>query len=495
MIQDVPIRVQTKSPTKCLQVYVDNFCYAATQSEDGSYIPTIRRAAIHGIQSLSPPPAITGHTEGKHPISEKKLKQGDGDFGTTKDMIGFRFNGIKWTVQLPPKKAKAYIKETHNILRRKAVSIKKFQTLVGKLRHASMILPAAKGFFTLLNDAMKGNPTLIRLGKHSEVRAALEDLISLLRLLGSRPTHIWELVPDMPHYVGYHDAVAEGARGVWFSLINDTPPVVWREAFPNDISSEVISKDNPHGCLTNSDLELAAEVMAVEVALTGAPNMKHAPLGTLCDNTPTVSWIDRMTSKSKSPTAGRLLQGLAFMLYCCHAGRLTTVHVPGVDNVMADIASRPSKAQTLFCASSPLSNTNFLSLFDTAFPLPNAQAWTLAMVPQWLKSNVVFETLRGKRLELRQWTGPSANATGERGRRTAASFPKPATSWQVLAWTNSSHLLLLCGKDSTVSELRSRFSQSKGLSGTLPKGLFWTDIPTPAVPPRPSNHLTSPLPI
>jgi hypothetical protein len=182
------------------------------------------------------------------------------------------------------------------------------------------------------------------------------------------------------------------------------------------------------------------------------------------------------------------------MLYCCHAGRLTTVHVPGVENVMSDIASCPSKAQTLFCPLSLLSNTNFLSLFDTAFPLPNTQAWTLAMVPQWLKSNV-FEMLRGKQLELRQWTGPSANPTGQCGRRTAISFPKPATSWQVLAWTNSSRLLLPCGKDSTVLELRSRFIQLKGLSGTLPKGLFWTDIPTLAVPSRPSNHLTSPLPV
>jgi hypothetical protein len=102
-----------------------------------------------------------------------------------------------------------------------------------------------------------------------------------------------------------------------------------------------------------------------------------------------------MASKSKSPTAGRLLKGLAFMLYSCHAGRLTTVHVPGIDNVMADIASWPSKAQTLYFAASPLSDTNFLSLFDIVFPLPDAQAWTLATVPQWLRYNV-FKTLRGK---------------------------------------------------------------------------------------------------
>ena len=53
-------------------------------------------------------------------------------------------------------------------------------------------------------------------------------------------------------------------------------------------------------------------------------------------------------SQSNTPTAGRLLRGLAFMLYCAQAGRLTTVHVPGVENVMADIASRPSKAQQMF---------------------------------------------------------------------------------------------------------------------------------------------------
>jgi len=85
-------------------------------------------------------------------------------------------------------------------------------------------------------------------------------------------------------------------------------------------------------------MELAAEVLTVGIALNRITNPKHILLGTLCDNTPTVSWIDKMASKSKSPTAGRLLHGLAFMLDCVHAGRLTTVHVPDVDNVMANIA-------------------------------------------------------------------------------------------------------------------------------------------------------------
>jgi hypothetical protein len=55
---------------------------------------------------------------------------------------------------------------------------------------------------------------------------ALEDIISLLCILSLRPTHVRELVPDMPHYVGYHDAAAEGAGGVWFMLVDDMPPQV-----------------------------------------------------------------------------------------------------------------------------------------------------------------------------------------------------------------------------------------------------------------------------
>jgi hypothetical protein len=216
---------------------------------------------------------------------ESKLLKEDGNFESKKDMIGFRFDGIKGTVYLPPEKAAAYIRETHHILRRKSVPLKILQGVVGKLRHASIILPMAHGFFTPFNAAMKGSPKHIILGANLEVRVALEDLCTLLRILASRPTHVQELVPNMPQYVGYHNVAADGAGGVWFSLVNNMSPVVWRAAFPQDIASEVVSDDNPEGRLTNSDLQLAAEVMAVGVALAVAPNVKHVPLGTLCDNT------------------------------------------------------------------------------------------------------------------------------------------------------------------------------------------------------------------
>jgi hypothetical protein len=179
-IENVPTRAQTAMPTKLLQMYVDNFCNAAMQSLDGSHVLMIRQVLIHGVHVVFPEPAVTGHQNGKDPLSKKKLKQGDGDFVSAKDMIGFTFDGIKRTIQLPLVKAKAYIRETHRILRWKSVRLKDLQTLVGKLRHASIILPAARGFFTPINMAMKIGTKVTRLGKASEIRAALEDLCLML---------------------------------------------------------------------------------------------------------------------------------------------------------------------------------------------------------------------------------------------------------------------------------------------------------------------------
>ncbi len=111
-IEDVPMKGRAEAPSKLLQVYVDNFSYAATQFKDGAHILIIRWAAIHGIEAVFPPPSITQHQGGKEPISERKLLKGDGNFESKKDMIGFRFDGIKQTVHLPPEKAVAYIKKT-----------------------------------------------------------------------------------------------------------------------------------------------------------------------------------------------------------------------------------------------------------------------------------------------------------------------------------------------------------------------------------------------
>jgi hypothetical protein len=490
-IPNVPPRARTDSPTKLLQVYVDDFCNAATESTEGLHLARVRRASIHGVHAIFPEPAVTNHKNGKEPISRGKLEKGDGNFVTTKTMIGIVFDGIKRTVCLPKDKAKKYIREARVMLRRATIPWKTFQTTIGKLRHAALILPATQGFFTPLNNVLKAPTKTIKL--NDNCRDAILDTCALIHRLSKRPTHVNELLPNPPSYVAYHDASAEGAGGVWFSLSTDMQPLLWRITFPRDITDSVISDDNPSGRITNSDLELAAEVLAVGIILVEAQAIKHKTLGTLCDNSPTVGWIDQMASRSMYPTAGRLLRGLAFMLHTCHTGQIITIHVPGEENVMADVASRPEKALAMFAPTKTnLSDAEFRSSFDVAFPLPNKQEWALATVPEWLKSNV-FETLRGKQLTLQQWTVSRDRSTGQRGRGTAqcttrAAKENPLPTQEIC----SSPLLLPCGKASTASDVRSRFSQCRKLSAPSPKSTFWTDIGTHDDPPRHSTPSTSP---
>ncbi len=492
-IQSFPPRARSTTPSTLLQVFVDDFCHAVTELKDGTHIPMVHRASVHGIHSFFPQPDITGHSDGKEPISAKKMAQGDGNFTSSKKMIGFTFDGIKRTVCLPPEKAAKYIREIHRVLWCTSVALKTLQTLVGQLRHASIILPAARGFFTPINAAMRGNPKIIGLGKGLDVRSALLNLGSLLKVLGLRPTHVRELVLNMPRYVGYHDAAAEGTGRVWFSLVHNMPTCIWRLPFPADIATNVISLERPHGTISNSDLELAAEVLAINTLLAKAPFMRWEPIGTLCDNTPTVSWIEKMASKSLSPTARWLLRRLAFMLHSYHAGRLTTVHVSGKDMIMADIASRPSKAHALFRCNTPtLSDPNFVTAFDRTFPLPQQDKWRLAMVPLWLKLNV-FKTLHGQQLDLQQWMAPSRTVTGKPGPSIADSTPTmiaDPTCPLPTSTTCSSPLLLPCGKESTGLDIRSRFNLLLSCSEVSPKSMFWTDIQTLAKPHLPNTPLT-----
>jgi hypothetical protein len=285
----------------------------------------------------------------------------------------------------------------------------------------------------------------------------------------------------MPGYAGYHDAAAEGGGGVWFSLAYAMRPLLWRLAFPDDIKQPVVSDKNPKGTITNSDLELAAEVCAVAVILHYAPHVEREAIGTLCDNTPTVSWVTKMASKASTPISGRLIRGLAILLYCHKAGSLLTLHVPGDDNTMADIASRPTKAKEMFGKNSVASDADFCSAFSLEFPLPDDQTWRLVTVPGWIVTNI-FATLRGKRLAMQQWMGPSGSATGKRGNPTLRPTTGPSTSTasqQPIALTPSSPLLLPSGQESTVKSVKSVFSQSPRLSDMSPKDLFWTESKTP----------------
>jgi hypothetical protein len=478
-------RSKSDSPAHGVYVYVDDFIGAAVEDKTGTLLGRITRAALHGIHSVFPPPSVTGHTGGKDPISLKKLQRGDARWHHEKEILGFLVNGQTKTVRISDAKATDIVSELRRILKKKHVQLKRYRRIVGKLRHVALIMPSTKGLFSPINKALQGEPAVIGLGKISEVRAAFLDLAHMVADLATRPTHVKELVPGDDHYTGYCDACAAGAGGVWLSGDLNLRPIVWRVQFSTYITHQVISDSNPRGTLTNSDLEMAA-VLLHYMVLQQEVDLRYIRTGVWSDNTPTVAWTKRMADRSQGPTAGRLLRGLAAVQRSVHAGPLTLGSIAGIQNDMADVASR---CFDILCP------TAFLTFFNTRFPLPQQQSWQLVLLTPD-RISLVTSTLDGKRLPLQQWMTACKQKTGTPGLSsvakpagipTCSNAPSPSSN------SFSSVSLQGSGAATTAGDLKSKLRLLKPRSATWRKPLCWLATQTPVGPTVPKT-LTCPSP-
>jgi hypothetical protein len=162
-------------------VYVDDFILAAVENAQGTMLARAMRATLHAIHQVFPTPSATDPPGTKDPILEKKLLKGDAQWDTTKEVLGYKLNGKDRTIQLPAQNAETLTKELRKVLRKQRVPLKRFRSLIGRLQHATRILPAAKSFFTPLNESLRGLPQFIGLGRHGEARKALLDTGALIK--------------------------------------------------------------------------------------------------------------------------------------------------------------------------------------------------------------------------------------------------------------------------------------------------------------------------
>jgi hypothetical protein len=328
------------------------------------------------------------------------------------------------------KKDLALLKELRAVLKKNRVPLKRFRSLVGRLQHAASILPAARAFFTPLYNALQGLPDSVGLGRHGEVRRALLDVAVVINDLARRPTHVTELTQQPLHYTGYCDASAFGAGGVWFGAGAPLSPIVWRVQWPKDITDDVVSDSNPNGRITNSDLELAGVLLqdAVLEAKLGTAAMAGIQTAIGSDNSAAVAWTTRMASRSSSPISFRLLKGFAMRQRSSRSAPPAVFHVAGVENVLADVASRPMPGvpvhfHVLEQSPGDMCLKTFLTLFNSSYPLPQMRPWHNVQPDSEVWSNVI-QTLRGQPLTLPRWTIKRGEKASETGQHT----PTRATS-------------------------------------------------------------------
>ena len=93
------------------------------------------------------------------------------------------------------------------------------EPFLGKLQHASLAMPAGKCILTPLHKFVEANKDrrILYFANRPVILEALRDIRILLRESTSRPTHLRQLVPDLPSYIGFRDACKRGAGGVWIN--------------------------------------------------------------------------------------------------------------------------------------------------------------------------------------------------------------------------------------------------------------------------------------
>jgi hypothetical protein len=457
-----------------IEVYVDDFIQLA-QTTDPAQLEHLARAILHGIHSVFPPPAVTGHA-GEDPVALKKLKQGDGLWTTRKELLGWIFDGARRCIELPPDKIERLISETHAMHRTGRVRRKDFEKLRGRLRHACIGIPAGKGLMGPIDGALRGNHSWIEIRRNPALKEALGDFGTIMRILGQRPTNCKELIVTLPGFLGYCDASKMGAGGVWQSGTLRLAPIVWRVEWPPDIRDRVVSFDNPGGTITNSDLEMGAMLIHYLV-LEHVVSLKHVHVAAWCDNTPTVSWTNKLSS-SRSRVASRLVRALAMRIHVNEASPLISVSIAGTDNKMADMASRTFSRHSAQQDTFDTSDSDFLHLFSATFPL-QTDSWRVFRLSNKLISKVCSE-LRGEASTLGSWRRITAkgSAIGAIG----GSSSNPSLVWtpclprcQQMNKSNSlAHSLSGSGMATMAKELASELLPYKSRYLPSERALKWT---------------------
>ena len=474
------------------EVFVDDYI-GLVQSTDESILRHHSRALLHGIHQIFPPPIATGHASKDDPISLKKLIiEGDGIWDTVKEILGWIFNGLERTMQLPPHKVKTLRDTIKQTLRQGRIELKAFESLVGKCQHACLGIPGGRALlpplYKALAAATKTNQRTVHIHPKSAQANALADLHTFFKLLGDNPIHCQQLVPGQPAYLGYCDSCKYGTGGIWLSGVNNIHPLVWRIKWPQAIVDRVTN-----GTVTINDLEMAG-ILLQYLLLEQLVPMKYLHTAVWCDNTSAVIWTTKMSS-SKSLIGQQLTRALAARMITNKSSHLAALSIAGIDNPLADLASR-SFRKTGARGNYDLTDTAFLAKFNSDFALQQNNSWLLLRLHNNV-SSLVFSVLLGNTPPMGSWLRlkKSACDIGLTGPTSPAdvTWTRFSPECQTASELTSSRLLPVTSvKGMRVEDTVSGLAQFRTRFAPSARPLNWTANQTQSTNPPPTGSTGPP---
>lgn len=457
-----------------IDVYVDDFLPLAIASTQDQ-LQHVAEAVMHGIHDVFP----ADENDENDPLSLKKLRKLDGEWALLKDLLGFEFDGVAKTMQLEAPKREFLLAILHKWLRSAQkpsgrIPFTEFESVVAKIRHAFMSIPAGRGLLSPCNKLLRKRPKLVWLHRNLKLQTALRDCRTLLREATKEPTRCAELVTGPPGYVGVKDASVHGVGGVVIGETKACIPTVFRMEWPEDIKKEVLKTNaGLNGALTNSDLEMAG-LLLLWLVMEEVCDLKagdHVAL--FSDNSPTVNWVRRMAARG-SLVADQLLRALSLRLKLKHVSPLTPLHIAGKKNEMTDIPSRSfGSEKKWFCRN----EDELLNLFNSSFPLPQQNSWTVFRPSREIESRVI-SVLRQEVIKMEEW-----RRLPKPGRHIGSTGRPTANLWEwTLTYRGQSserlnepftHSQQACEMGTTVEEERSRLVQFQRRSRPLIRRSCW----------------------
>ena len=186
-------------------------------------------------------------------------------------------------------------------------SWRRWHKILGTLRITFPAIEGTAGMFTRLQHALK-TAKGHRINLSTPVHKELTILRHMVASLVARQTHLQEIRPQPPTWIGATDASLVGISRVCHSPSGEWH--IWRLTFSTAIKANILTDDNPHGFLTINNLELAAYIAHLHLFAPRMAPLDHITTG--IDNTGAESWA-RRGSVSTATAIGPLLREAAWI--------------------------------------------------------------------------------------------------------------------------------------------------------------------------------------
>ena len=169
----------------------------------------MKRHLFHAIDEIFRP-NNKDNIEREEPTILKKLRKGDAAWSTQKVVLGWAIDTVKQFLTLPADR-KTNLLPLLNIISPSAsrCSRRRWQKLLGTLCSTVLAIAGAAGMFTCLQHALKTAKGR-RINLTTPIHEELTVWRHLVASLSTRPTHLREIRPHPPTWIGDTDASLTG---------------------------------------------------------------------------------------------------------------------------------------------------------------------------------------------------------------------------------------------------------------------------------------------